>query len=119
MTNALGMIVAAACLGLATAAQADFAKVDDKSAFLSLVQGKTLKRPFVTLQVTPDGGIAGRGARWDVTGNWQWQNGFFCRDLYWGGDDLGYNCQEVRADGNRIRFTSDRGAGRSADFRLQ
>ncbi len=102
-----------------TAAFADLYKVDRQSEFVNLVKGKTLSRPFIRLEVTDDGQIKGRGVRWDVTGTWTWENGYFCRDLYWGGDPLGYNCQEVRANGNQIRFTSDQGAGQFADFRLK
>ncbi len=104
---------------LALPAFADFAKVADESQFKQIVSGKTLTRPFVKLEVSPGGEISGVGARWEVTGNWSWQNGYFCRDLYWGGDDLGYNCQEVRIYDDRIRFTSDRGLGQSAVFRLR
>ena len=103
----------------AGSALAEFAKVTERDQFVQLVQGRTLSRTLVTLRVTPEGGISGRGAVWDVTGQWSWQDGYFCRDLYWGGDPLGYNCQEVTASGNAIRFTSDRGAGQSADFRLR
>lgn len=113
-------VVLAAAFGvMALPAAAELTKVDDQAQFLSLVTGKELKRPFVNLEVTPDGEISGRGAAWPVTGEWKWQEGYFCRDLYWGGDSLGYNCQEVRASGDRIRFTSDRGAGDSAEFRLR
>lgn len=104
---------------LPVVAHADFDKVDTKDQFVQLIAGKMLTRPFVQLEVAPTGDISGHGARWDVEGNWTWQDGYFCRDLYWGGDPLGYNCQEVRASGNRIRFTSDRGEGNSADFRLR
>lgn len=109
-----------AVLGLtATAALADLAKVQDRSQFVELVAGKTLTLPLVKLKVSSDGKIAGKGASWDVSGNWTWKDGFFCRDLFWGGDPLGYNCQEVRFENGRIRFTSDRGAGDSATFRLR
>lgn len=111
-------VFAALCL-TATPALAEFTKVDDKSQFVELVSGKELKRPFVNLEVSPEGDISGRGAAWAVEGNWTWRDGYFCRDLFWGGDALGYNCQEVKAAGNRIRFTSDKGAGDSAEFRLQ
>ncbi|KIC50205.1 hypothetical protein [Tateyamaria sp. ANG-S1] len=114
------MMFAAAAALSAGPALAELVKVDDQSRFVQLVNGKTLTRPFVRLNVTPDGKIAGRGARWDVEGTWSWQNGYFCRDLFWGGDPLGYNCQEVEATGDgRIKFTSDRGAGDSAMFRLR
>ena len=103
----------------ATSAQAEFTQVNDRDTFLQLVVGKTLTRTLVKLEVTADGRIAGNGARWAVTGNWTWQDGYFCRDLDWGGDALGYNCQEVRENNGRIRFTSDRGTGQSAVFRLE
>lgn len=103
----------------ATPAAAEFSKITSRDDFIRVISGKTLARPLVRLQVSPEGAIEGRGAHWDVTGKWRWQNGYFCRDLNWGGDDLGYNCQEVRVNGNRIRFTSDQGAGDSADFSLK
>ncbi|NNE53435.1 MAG: dihydrodipicolinate reductase [Sulfitobacter sp.] len=115
----LGMTITAAALALATPALAEFQQVKDRSEFVALMSGKTLSRPFVKLQVSPDGRISGRGAAWDVSGQWQWKGGYLCRTLEWGGDDLGYNCQEVKVSGNKVRITSDRGAGQSADFRLQ
>ena len=105
--------------GSASVALADLAKIDSRSDFIKLVEGKTLSRPFIKLEVSPAGTITGRGARWDVTGSWSWQEGYFCRDLIWGGDALPYNCQEVRANGTKVRFTSDKGTGDSAEFKLQ
>ena len=120
MVPRLKLLAAAVTLVLAPqAALAELKKIDNKSDFVELVQGKTLSRPLVRLEVSPDGSITGRGVRWDVTGSWSWENGFFCRELNWGGDDLGYNCQEVRASETEMRFTSDHGAGDSADFRLR
>lgn len=104
---------------IATGAKADFDKIVSQDDFLNHVAGKKLTRPLIELQVTPDGRIEGRGSIWDVSGNWTWQNGYFCRDLFWGGDPLGYNCQEVQVGGGKMRFTSDRGNGESAIFRLR
>lgn len=100
-------------------ASAEYAKITDESEFLKLVQGKTLTRPLVKLRVSAEGQITGKGASWDVSGKWTWYNGYFCRDLNWGGTDLGYNCQEVGLSNGRIRFTSDQGRGRSADFLMR
>ncbi|MHA6324624.1 dihydrodipicolinate reductase [Roseivivax sp. CAU 1753] len=107
------------CVALSAPVMASAERVVSKPEFVDLVQGKKLTRPLVELQVTPDGAIAGTGAAWDVTGKWTWQDGYFCRDLVWGGDSLGYNCQMVTATGDRITFTSDRGQGRSAGFTLR
>ena len=104
----------------ATPAAADLIKVDDQGKFVQLLTGKTLTRPLVRLTVSPDGQIAGYGSVWSIEGSWSWQDGYFCRDLFWGGDALGYNCQEVQASADgRVKFTSDKGAGDSAMFRLR
>ena len=111
--------VAILAMMFAAPAAAEFSKIADQSEFVRLVAGKELRRPFVKLEVKEDGEIAGYGAAWPVSGEWTWKDGYFCRDLFWDGDALGYNCQEVKAAGDRIRFTSDRGAGDSAEFRLR
>ncbi|MCV6586231.1 MAG: dihydrodipicolinate reductase [Marinibacterium sp.] len=113
------VLVAVALTGFAGPAAAEFLKIDSAAQFRQVVTGKTLTRPLIKLRVDPKGRISGKGMQWDVTGSWSWRDGYFCRDLVWGGDDLGYNCQEVRVSGNKIRFTSDRGAGDYADFRLR
>ncbi|MEH6645897.1 dihydrodipicolinate reductase [Sulfitobacter sp.] len=109
----------ALALACATPAAAEFSKVESAAEFKQLVSGKTLTRPLVKLTLNPNGTISGKGAAWPVTGRWSWKNGFFCRSLEWGGDDLGYNCQEVKTSSDRIRFTSDQGAGDSAEFSLR
>lgn len=111
---ALSLICAAA-----GPAAADFARVTEAEDFRRIIEGKTLTRPLIRLAVLPEGEIRGTGAAKTVSGSWQWQDGFFCRDLSWGDKALGYNCQEVRVNGQKLRFTSDKGTGDSADFNLR
>ena len=116
------VLLTTACAGLmalAAPAYAEFQQIKDRAEFVQLVNGKTLTRPLVKIRLSPNGSISGKGASWDVTGKWQWKGGYLCRSLEWGGDDLGYNCQEVKVKGSTVRITSDRGAGQSADFRLR
>ena len=96
-----------------------FEIVRDRNAFVSLVKGKDLKRMGITLQVTSDGKIAGRALGQPVSGAWKWSGGYFCRDLAWGKQDLGPNCQAVKIKGSVIRFISDRGTGEYADLRVE
>jgi hypothetical protein len=104
----------------ATGSLADsFQLVDDRSEFVELVEGRTLKYPGVRLEVMPDGEIRGRGLGIRVTGEWNWRGDFFCRDLYWGDREIGYNCQAVLRNGSTLRFVADQGEGDSADFRLR
>lgn len=100
----------------------NFAQVSDKETFLSLVEGRELRNRLygVRLNVGSDGQIQGAAIGWDITGTWSWQDGFFCREMNWGGDVIPYDCQLVeQLGGERLRFTVDRGAGDSASFRLQ
>lgn len=114
-------IVLSACFSVAAAHADSFRPVTERTEFVSVVADRSLQISLygIDLQVSADGKIQGKGAGRPVMGQWRWQGGFFCRDLYWGQRDLGPNCQEVRVNGDRIRFTSDRGAGRSAVFRLR
>lgn len=96
-----------------------FRVVQDQSSFLGLVNGKHLTRFGIKLNVSSAGGIRGDAFGRPVTGRWRWENGFFCRDLFWGQRDLGPNCQRVTVRGNTIRFYADRGEGIYADFRMQ
>ena len=107
------------CLVALPAHAEGFSKVSDRSVFLTLLDGRQLTRMGIKLNVTSDGQIKGRAMGYDVTGSWIWKGGYFCRDLFWGGDDLGANCQEVRVQGSTLRFTSDKGSGDFADLRIK
>ena len=117
--------VFASVLMLASPAAAEangFQPVREKAAFLSLVQDRELRIGLydLSLNLLPDGQIKGSALGWDITGNWQWQDGYFCRQMDWSGMAIDYNCQLVEAEGaKRVRFTVDKGAGDSATFRLR
>lgn len=98
---------------------ADFAIITDRSEFVAVVEDKYLQRIFIELNISLDGQISGSAVTRPVTGDWQWKEGYFCRSLFWGQRDLGYNCQEVSVAGKKIRFTSDEGEGDHADFTLR
>ena len=100
-------------------ARAEFQPVETRDAFVGLIEGRSLTRAGVALQVSPGGDITGRAFGRDVTGRWRWQDGYFCRSLSWGSTGFDDNCQAVARDGARLRFTSDRGSGQSAILSLR
>jgi hypothetical protein len=97
----------------------EFRPIESLDRFVSLTNGRDLRRFGIRVQVTPEGQIEGRAFGGPVTGAWTWEGGYFCRDLFWNGDDLGYNCQLVEENGDTLRFTTDRGAGIYADLTLR
>lgn len=99
-----------------------FSRISDRSDFVQTVQGKELRLGMfgVALQVEADGDIRGSALGWDISGKWEWQDGYFCREMDWSGYPIPKNCQLVEAKGGEeIRFTVDKGAGDSASFKLR
>ena len=103
----------------ASSAFAEPKVITTSNEFVELVTDNKLTRPFITLKVSSNGEIHGKGAFSKITGAWLWEDGYFCRSLRWGSRDLKYNCQRVTSDGNQLTFTSDRGQGDSASFTLR
>ena len=104
------------------AAAEGFQTVTDESRFLDLVQNRELRIGLydLSINVLADGRIAGSALGWDITGQWSWQDGYFCRVMDWSGTPISYNCQLVEAEGaEKMRFTVDQGRGDSATFRLR
>lgn len=118
MTLRLLPIVLAATV-LSTAAHADFVPVDERDSFVQLVGNRNLTRFGIELIVRPEGTIEGSAFGKQVTGDWRWKDGYFCRDMAWGERDLGFNCQTVERNGRKVRFTSDQGQGRHADLTIR
>ena len=96
-------------------------RILDRSTLLDMVSQKVLiLRLFgIKLKIMEDGRIEGKAMGRDVVGDWEWQDGFFCRSMFWGERDIGYNCQEVSIKNKKIKFTSDRGFGASAQFLIK
>ncbi|WP_422071124.1 dihydrodipicolinate reductase [Tranquillimonas rosea] len=113
----------AAALGLtmlSAPAHAEFRQVSERATFLDIVQGRELSRLGVSLRVTPDGRITGSALGFDVTGSWEWRNGYFCRTIDYGSGRLPNNCQVVLVNGGgTVRFIADQGQGDSADLSLR
>ena len=107
------------CLGAQAFSDEKFNKISSEIDFLEIVDGYILVRPLIKLVVQNDGSISGKAAFRSVHGKWFWDNGLFCRILFWGERDLGLNCQLVQHNGEIVRFTADEGAGAFADFKIK
>ncbi|NBE07134.1 dihydrodipicolinate reductase [Rhodobacter sp. CCP-1] len=121
MLNRVFVSALIACAGMPALAEG-FSRISDRSEFVQTVQDKELRLGMfgISLTVEEDGEIKGRALGWDVTGTWEWRDGYFCREMDWSGYPIPQNCQLVEArGGEEIRFTVDKGAGDSASFKLR
>ena len=121
MTRLSALALVALCVAPPVAAN-EYAAVREKAAFLTLVAGRDLRIGLynLTLNLLADGRIEGSALGWDITGSWDWQDGYFCRELDWSGMPIPYDCQLVEERGGEVvRFTVDRGQGDSASFKLR
>lgn len=103
-------------------ARADgYARIATREDFVAAVDGREMRIRLlgITLNVRADGTITGNAMGWPVTGSWDWQDGFFCREMDWSGTPVPFNCQLVERQGDDIRFTVDKGKGDSARFALR
>lgn len=98
-----------------------YERISDRATFVSVVDGKDLRIALyrLTLNVRENGTISGSAVGWAIAGSWVWVGGYFCRDMDWSGYEIEYNCQLVEVQGDRIRFTVDRGAGDDAVLRIR
>lgn len=122
MPNALLPTLALSSTLVASAVQAQaYERISTREDFVAAVQDRDLRIGLlgITLNVKPDGTITGDAMGWPVTGTWEWQDGFFCREMDWSGTPIEFNCQLVEKRGESIRFTVDKGEGDSARFALR
>lgn len=99
-----------------------FEPINSREQFVSFVDGRELRISWLglSLNVDADGSISGKAMRWPVTGNWTWNDGYFCREMDWSGRPIEFNCQLVEVRNEReLRFTVDRGAGESATLQIR
>ena len=117
----VGAVIAVLCAPSFTAAEG-FQPITDRDTFVEIVDGRELSLGLfgVRLNVRGDGRIEGEAIDWPLIGQWEWQDGYFCREMDWSGREIPFNCQLVEIRNAReMRFTVDRGEGRSATFRLR
>ncbi len=109
-------------LSAPAAAQSDWNPIKDREVFMELLDGKSLNIWYyvLKLRVLDDGTISGRAFGGEITGDWEWKDGYFCRKMRWEDSyEVEYNCQLVEIKDQTMRFTVDQGAGEYADFKLR
>ncbi len=70
--------------------------------------------------VHDDGTLSGYFSGKPLSGNWSWEDGYYCRTVSLGGKDLGHDCQIVELSGNRLNFIRKKGkGGNSGPYKIE
>ena len=112
-------IIAAACfLALTSAVAAEGKRIATEAEFRSLVADRALTSDDANFRNLGNGSIVGEFRGRALTGTWNWVGDTYCRTATWGSRNLGYNCQAVFVDGDRVTFVRDEGRGRENSYRI-
>ena len=105
-------LIAFALAALAACGSPSPTPVTTQSAFLSLVNGKTLASPTAAITLTADGGMTvSLPNRADlIRGTWTWVGSEFCRTLAPGTGVEDTACQDVSVLGDVLTFDGPDGA---------
>mgnify|MGYP000023229086 CR=1 FL=1 len=111
----LALIVAA----LASPVAADFKRIKSEKQMRQLVAGKKVVSGNGYTVVNPDGTLTGKFGGKKFSGTWKWSGKFWCRNGTLGGKEIGSDCQVWEIDGNKLRYTRNKGKGDSVISTLQ
>ncbi len=104
---------AAILAGLVLATQPAMAEpITTKAQFLEQIAGKKLVQNRNWVILSADGTVRGEGpANGPITGKWNWEDTYYCRDVTVDGTAFPRDCQSVTRAGNTVSFIHNRGKG--------
>ncbi|MEM1235851.1 MAG: hypothetical protein AAGI10_02695 [Pseudomonadota bacterium] len=120
----ISLAIISACSDTATQTSPNgpaFVPVTDAAAFnASLVDQRFegIEQPEVWFQFNSDGTMVGNLRRGTVTGTWEFEDGYWCREFEAGGTASPYDCQTVELADDLVRFTRNRGQGDAGVYKL-
>lgn len=88
-------------------------RVETARAFCEQCAGRHLTAAGLEFVIHPDGWISGTADSKRFSGSWSWRDGFFCRHAELKGEYLGSDCEVIEVSSGLMRYTRDKGAGRS------
>jgi hypothetical protein len=93
-------------------------RVTDRETFRRQVVGRPLVNPLngVRIVIEPNGRLRGHRGNEELTGKWQFRNGYFCRSFLVGGTIGQEDCSTIFLDTNGITITRQEGRGRRVKY---
>lgn len=117
MPKALFSISLALTLFTTGALAQDFTRIDSELEFRELALEKTLYLGDTQVTVHDGGAMTVIFKGKEITGTWQWEDGYFCRILK--SYSTKADCQLWEHDGTDFRIARDKGNGEAFVYTLQ
>lgn len=98
----------------------DFQRITTLEEYTSSVVGRkiVLGGKEDTTTTHADGTMTGMFKGKPIVGTWEWENGYFCREMKIGDQVRKRDCQLMEVSGNSIRVIRNEGKGDTATYKL-
>jgi hypothetical protein len=93
------------------ASRRGWVRLSSSEAFLETIADRELAGEGMRFIVHSDGRISGTVGTDLLSGQWYWEDEYFCRTAALNGEDLGLDCEVIELCGNSMRYTRNKGQG--------
>ena len=92
--------------------------ITTEKEFRTKVVGKKLITDRGYALVQEDGSMAGKLGGRELTGEWTWEDGYYCRSVALGDRQLPDDCQMVTIEGDEVTFYRKKGYGNGFVYQI-
>ncbi len=86
-------------------------RIETREAFVSAFADRPLYgSEGMVFTIHASGRLTGTIDGNELTGEWTWRDGLFCRRASLGGEDLGVDCEVIFRRGGEMKYRGDKGA---------
>lgn len=100
-------------------AVAAVAPITTETEFRQALVGRTIGFEGSTFVINANGTVSGPWDGSGITGTWNWDGSFWCRDIAIGGVSRAPDCQLWTVSGNSATVVRDRGTGSSFVYTIR
>lgn len=113
LATGLSLLTLVVCFSIQQVSAADEkTRIETEQEFREIAVGKKLVYKIGEYVIAHDDGtMSGYFGGKPLSGNWNWEDGYYCRTGKLGGKSLGQDCQIVELSGNKLTFIRKKGKG--------
>ena len=93
-----------------------YGRITTEAEFVATAVGRTVSNANTSIAITRNGRITGVTHGNEISGTWEWRDGFWCRTIT-APVQTAEDCQVWEVRNGVLRITRDRGTGETLEFR--